>query len=47
MKTLGYVNRHGGGVIRAQRALEQNGNPAPIFDLANPTYTLVTVRRAP
>jgi ATP-dependent DNA helicase RecG len=31
MKTLGVVNRFGRGVIRAQTALERNGNPPPSF----------------
>ena len=32
MATLGYVNRFGRGVIRAQEALRQNGNPAADLD---------------
>lgn len=47
MKILGYVNRYGRGVIRAQKELRQNGNPEAVFELSNPTYTRVTVRRAP
>lgn len=47
MKMLGYVNRYGRGVIRAQRALAQQGQPEAVFDFSSPSYTLVTVRRAP
>ena len=31
MKALGYVNRFGYGIARAQRALVDNGNPAAEF----------------
>lgn len=47
MKILGYVNRYGRGVIRAERELLQNGNPTPEFDFSSGPYTLVTMRRAP
>jgi ATP-dependent DNA helicase RecG len=29
---LGYVNRYGQGILRAQKALTENGNPLPQFD---------------
>ena len=31
LHVLGYVNRFGRGVVRARRALEENGNSEPIF----------------
>lgn len=46
MKTLGYVNRYGRGVIRAQEALAKNGNPLAEF-VFEPTYVLATVRGTP
>lgn len=45
MKVLGYVNRYGGGIIRAQSALVKNGNPEAEFG-HSPAFTLVTVRSA-
>ena len=32
MKNLGFVNKFGRGVYRAQNALEKNENPAATFD---------------
>jgi len=46
MKTLGFVNRFGRGVIRAQSALAENGNPAAEFNFQS-TYILVTMKVAP
>lgn len=46
MKVLGYVNKYGRGVLRAQEALARNGNPAAEFAF-EPTSVLATVRRAP
>jgi ATP-dependent DNA helicase RecG len=43
MKTLGFVNRFGRGVIRAQSALVKNGNPAATFEFQS-TYILVTMK---
>lgn len=43
MKTLGFVNRFGRGVIRARAALQANGNPLPEFDLKD-RYVRVTIR---
>lgn len=31
MRVLGYVNRYGQGILRAQKALATNGNPPPRF----------------
>lgn len=47
MANLGYVNRFGRGVARAQSALEGNANPPARFDLDNPTNFLVTLHREP
>ena len=46
LKALGYVNRYGRGVIRAQEALRRNGSPAAEF-LFDHGYVLATVRRRP
>ncbi len=46
MKILGYVNRFGRGVLRAQEALRRNGNPEAAFDFQQ-TYVLATVWRRP
>ena len=43
MKTLGYVNKFGLGLRRAQDALKRNGNPPAEF-LFDSTYMLVTIR---
>lgn len=43
MKALGYVNRYGRGVIRAQEALRRNGNPLAEFEFDD-GYVLVTLR---
>ncbi len=44
MKVLGFVNRYGRGVLRAQDALARNGNPPAEFEF-QPTFVLATVRR--
>ena len=44
MKVLGYVNKYGRGVLRAQEALRINGNP-PLDFKFEPTYFLAIVRR--
>ena len=41
---LGYVNRFGRGVIRAQTGLRENGNPEAEFESS---HLLATIRRAP
>lgn len=46
MKTLGYVNRFGYGIQRAQEELRKNGNPPPEFDCGDRVVG-VTVRRRP
>ncbi len=43
MKTLGYVNRYGRGVLRAQDALEKNGNPPAEFTF-EANYVLVILK---
>lgn len=43
MATLGYVNRFGRGVIRAQEALAENGNPPAAFELADPANVLAII----
>ena len=44
MANLGYVNRFGRGVLRAQAALRENGNTPAEFSF-EPGYVLVTIRR--
>ena len=44
MATLGYVNRFGRGVMRAQEALRKNGNPEAEFELQDPANVLATIR---
>ncbi len=46
MKTLGYVNRYGSGVERAQEALKTNGNPPAAFAFED-TYFLATMKTLP
>ena len=46
MKVLGYVNKYGRGVVRAQEALSKNGNPLAEFTF-EPTYVLATIWRSP
>ena len=46
MKVLGYVNKFGRGVARAQEAMRKNGNPAVEFEF-QPTYFLATLKRQP
>lgn len=43
MKALGYVNRYGRGVLRAQEALTKNNSPAAEFAFDH-GYILVTIR---
>ena len=44
MATLGYVNKFGRGVIRAQAELRRNGNPDAEFTF-EPFHVLATIRR--
>ena len=46
LKTLGFVNRFGMGVVRAQAALNRNGNPPAEFSF-DPGYVQVTIRKRP
>jgi ATP-dependent DNA helicase RecG len=46
MRALGYVQRFGAGMAITNRALAENGNPPPEFDVTS-SYVNVTVRRAP
>lgn len=46
MKSLGFVNRFGYGVLRAQALLKQNGNPPPEFTF-DPHTVLVKVFQRP
>ena len=44
LKALGYVNRFGRGVYRAQKLLNDNGNPPPDFDF-QPTFVSATIHK--
>ena len=46
MKALGYVNRFGYGIQRAQEALAGNGNPPAEFEVDDRSF-LVIVRKSP
>jgi ATP-dependent DNA helicase RecG len=46
MKVLGFVNKYGRGVMRAQEVLAKNGNPRAEFTF-EPNYVLVTLRKKP
>ncbi len=46
LKALGYVNRYGRGVLRAQDALQKNGSPPAEFQF-DAGYVLATLRRRP
>jgi ATP-dependent DNA helicase RecG len=46
LKNLGFVQRFGMGIARAQAALAKNGNPLAAFLLTDPTRVMVTVRLA-
>lgn len=46
MKALGYVNRFGYGIQRAQAVLQQNGNPPAEFDIDEHVFH-VTLRKRP
>ena len=37
---LGYVNRYGQGILRAQKALTENGNPLPKFDFDSQWFSV-------
>jgi ATP-dependent DNA helicase RecG len=44
MKGMGYINKYGFGVLRAQQALVKNGNPPAQF-VFDPNYVLVTTQK--
>ncbi len=46
MKNMGFMQRFGIGIETARRALAENGNPPPEFDVQD-AFVLVTVRRRP
>lgn len=46
MKSLGYVNRFGYGLQRAQALLAQNGNPPIEFDIDDRFFRVVVRKRA-
>ncbi len=46
LKALGYVNRYGRGVVRAQQTLQRNGNPPAEFQFDH-GYVLATLRKRP
>lgn len=45
MKVLGYVNKYGYGIQRAQAALSDNGNPPAEFDIDERAFSVVLRRR--
>ncbi len=47
MKNLGYVNTFGRGIARAQRYLDENGNPPVKFYIDEPAYFLATIKERP
>ncbi len=46
MKALGYVNKYGRGILRAEETLSQNGNPSPEY-IFQPQFVLVTIWKKP
>jgi ATP-dependent DNA helicase RecG len=46
MKALGFVNRFGRGVLRAQESLRQNGSHSAEFRF-DPNFVLATIRAHP
>jgi ATP-dependent DNA helicase RecG len=46
MRGLGYVQRFGAGIPITKKALLDNGNPEPIFDVT-PSHVAVTLKRRP
>ncbi|MGD0093797.1 MAG: RNA-binding domain-containing protein [Planctomycetota bacterium] len=46
MKTLGYVNTFGRGIVRVQRLLFENRNPPAEFGINEPALFLATIRKA-
>lgn len=46
LKTLGYVNKFGHGILRAKAELKKNGNPEPDFNFEK-NYFLVRMIQRP
>jgi len=46
MKNLGFMERFGTGIAKARKALEDNGNPPPEFDVRD-NFILAIIRRRP
>ncbi len=46
MKALGYVNKFGYGIQRAQAALQENGNPPAEFDVDDRAFSVIIRKRA-
>ena len=46
LKNLGYVQRFGFGIAEARRAMKENGNPPPDFEV-QPNVVLATLRKTP
>ncbi len=47
LKTLGYVNRYGYGVQRAEHLLRENGNPSPEFTVTEPgNFAVIIPKRS-
>jgi len=44
MNVLGYVNRFGRGIAKAQESLQKNSNPSAEFDIDQTQFFLVTIR---
>ena len=44
MKNMGFMERFGVGIVMAQKALRDNGNPPAAFDLPE-NFIFATVRR--
>lgn len=47
MKSLGYVNRFGYGIQRAEAALAHNGNPPPVFQIDDRLFLVTLHRKSP
>jgi ATP-dependent DNA helicase RecG len=47
MKALGYVNRFGYGIQRAENALRQLGRPPPEFEIDDRTFLAIIRKDQP
>jgi ATP-dependent DNA helicase RecG len=45
MNVLGYVNRFGRGIAKAQELLQKNSNPPAEFDIDQTQFFLATIRK--